>query len=333
VLPENTDNKNIIAKELGLEGLNQFSLREFISGTFKSYSWVEIESRLAVGTDSTTPDLSPDMAAFPKPWLFVRILSATLLAYFIFLLVLNIYQQEAMSAIPALIFTGCFAVPFSVLTLFFEINTPRNVSFFQVVKLLVIGGAFSFLFSFIMFDFFPLYKIYGASAAGFIEELAKIFAVVFICRKFIDSRYSYTLNGLLCGAAVGTGFAAFESAGYALVAGLEYNSFAALNMSIWLRGFLAPFMHITWTAIAAGGYWLSFRDNKNFLKAFISVRFLAIFAVSIIMHFIWNIDISGSELVSNLRFIIIGLVSWVVCFMMAATGYKEIKNLIGTNAD
>ncbi len=318
--------KSVLARELELEGLHQFSLREFLSETFKSYSWSDIENRLVIGSESTTPHLSLGMAQFPKPWLFVRIFSATLLAYFIFLLVLNIYQQVAMIAIPALIFTGCFAVPFAVLTLFYEINTPRNISIFQVIKLLVIGGAFSFLFSFILFDAFPLYKVYGASAAGLIEELAKIFAVVFMGRLFIKGRHPYILNGLLYGAAVGTGFAAFESAGYALAAGLEYNSFLALNLSIWLRGFLAPFMHITWTAIAGAAFWMSFKECQSFWNAFIKARFLALFVISIALHFLWNIDLDDLGIISNIRFIVIGVISWVICFMLAATGFKEIRH-------
>jgi RsiW-degrading membrane proteinase PrsW (M82 family) len=317
-----TTQQSILARELDLEGLHHFSLREFVSETFKSCSWNEIEDRLAVGTDFTTPKLSMGMAQFPRPWLFVRIL---------FLLVLSIYQEVAMNAIPALIFTGCFAVPFAVLTLFFEINTPRNVSIFQVIKLLIIGGAFSFLLSFILFDLFPLYKVYGASAAGLIEELAKIFAAVFMGRNFIKTRHSHSINGLLYGAAIGTGFAAFESAGYALVAGLDNNSFAALNTSIWMRGFLAPFMHITWTAIAAGAYWLAFKRCGSFWKSFIQVRFLALFVISIMLHFLWNFDLGDSELISNLRFLAIGLVSWIICFMLAATGYKEIKETCAAN--
>jgi RsiW-degrading membrane proteinase PrsW (M82 family) len=327
-----TTQQSILARELDLEGLHHFSLREFVSETFKSYSWSEIETRLAVGTEFTTPKLSMGMAQFPRPWLFVRILSATLLAYFIFLLVLNIYQEVAINAIPALIFTGCFAVPFAVLTLFFEINTPRNISIFQIIKLLIIGGAFSFLLSFLLFDLFPLYKVYGASAAGLIEELAKIFAAVFMGRNFIKSHHSHSINGLLYGAAIGTGFAAFESAGYALVAGLDNNSFAALNASIWMRGFLAPFMHITWTAIATGAYWLAFRGCGSFWKSFIQVRFLALFVISIMLHFLWNFDLGDSELIGILRFLAIGLVSWIICFMLAATGYKEIKQTCAANA-
>ena len=38
---------------------------------------------------------------------------------------------------------GSFVVPFSVVVLFFELNTPRNVSVYQVGKMLLLGGALS----------------------------------------------------------------------------------------------------------------------------------------------------------------------------------------------
>jgi RsiW-degrading membrane proteinase PrsW (M82 family) len=322
----------IIARELELEGLHHFSLKTFLSETFRSCTWAEIEEHLSVGTRQTTPPLSGEMSYFPKPWLFVRILAATLLAYFVFLLALNNYQETAIMAIPALIFCGCFAVPFAVLTLFFEMNTPCNVSSFQVIKVLVMGGAISFLMTFILFDYFPLEIIYGASSAGILEELAKVCTVVFLARNFIGTRHTYVLNGLLYGAAVGTGFAAFESAGYSLVAGLETNSFASLNHNIWLRGFLSPFMHITWTAIASAAYWLSFKQCKSFLKAFCKVRFLSLFVISILLHFTWNFDIGDNAFLNVLKFVAIGITSWTICFMLVATGFKEIRELSKANS-
>ena len=49
--------------------------------------------------------------------------------------------------------------------------------------------------------------------AGIVEEVAKLLTVVVIMRNV---RYKYILNGILFGATVGAGFAAFETAGYAL---------------------------------------------------------------------------------------------------------------------
>jgi RsiW-degrading membrane proteinase PrsW (M82 family) len=51
-------------------------------------------------------------------------------------------------------------------------------------------------------------------SAGIIEigKTAALFLVIYKYKK----KYRWTLNRLLFGAAVGTGFSAFESAGYAL---------------------------------------------------------------------------------------------------------------------
>ena len=45
--------------------------------------------------------------------------------------------------------------------------------------------------------------------AGVVEEVAKLLTVVVVMRS---TRYKYILNGILFGATVGAGFAAFETA-------------------------------------------------------------------------------------------------------------------------
>src|SRR5258708_15844184 len=83
----------------------------------------------------------------------------------------------------------------------------------------------------------------GASSAGIIEELGKLAALILIAR---GPRYKYILNGLLFGAAVGAGFAAFESAGYAFPAILSHGSRAILQ-NLFLRVLLSPRMHLACT--------------------------------------------------------------------------------------
>jgi len=81
--------------------------------------------------------------------------------------------------------------------------------------------------------------------------------------------FKYRLNALLVGAAVGVGFSAFESAGYAFDTFL-FESPAKFSetvshdavLNIHVRGILAPFTHIAWTAIAAAAYWYS----KNYME-------------------------------------------------------------------
>ena len=62
-------------------------------------------------------------------------------------------------------------------------------------------------------------------------------------------------EGMILGATVGAGFAAFESSGYALKAFLEnVDDHGVLNIvgTEAIRAISAPFGHIMWTAILGG---------------------------------------------------------------------------------
>ena len=80
-MADNNFKNDVVSGQLGLEALTKFSLKEFLSGTFAPHSWGEFESRLSVGSPTTTPALDISMAEFPKPWMFVRIMLGTLLGY------------------------------------------------------------------------------------------------------------------------------------------------------------------------------------------------------------------------------------------------------------
>jgi RsiW-degrading membrane proteinase PrsW (M82 family) len=326
----NSESKDLIAEQLDLDHNYSFSVKDFLSQTLVSHSWEEFETKLSVGTAQTTPALHAAMTVFPKPWVFVQVLTGSLLTYLLLLALLSHYQLSAINLIPALIFTGCFAVPIAVLTLFFEMNTTENVSVVFVSKLVLVGGALSFLLTFALFDYFPiLEKLYGAASAGFIEEIAKFAAVLILGRKLIKSRHPFILNGILYGAAVGTGFAGFESAGYALRAGLESNSFKELNDLIIMRGMLSPFMHITWTAIAAGAFWMVYAKTQDVFKSIFSGKFLSFLAISVGIHFLWNFPLietlSLPETFSYIKLFLLGILSWMIVFRLAFTGFQEIR--------
>ncbi|MFF7362256.1 PrsW family glutamic-type intramembrane protease [Streptomyces sp. NPDC008125] len=87
---------------------------------------------------------------------------------------------------------------------------------------------------------------------GLIEEAVKVGALMFVLRRHhsVHGRRA----GLVLGATVGFGFAAFESAGYAFDAAvtLEGINLRALLETEVLRGAPSPFGHGLWTAIVGG---------------------------------------------------------------------------------
>jgi len=87
----------------------------------------------------------------------------------------------------------------------------------------------------------------SALGVGLIEEGCKIVAVMIIARHM---RHTESIDGLLLGGAVGMGFAALESTGYAFTAFVaSHGQVTASIISTVIRGLLAPFGHGVWTAI------------------------------------------------------------------------------------
>lgn len=311
---------NLITSKLGLEKIEPFSLANFFSEVFKKHPKGEIENLFTVGSEITTPNLNANMALMPNPWIFFRIFTGAILVYFLFLLSWGEFRN--VNVIPGLIITGSFAVPLSVLILFYELNTPKNVSIVRLIQLIFFGGTLSILLSLVLFEVTPLLGVFGASAAGFVEEVGKLAAVIIALNYASPDRYKYRLNGLLFGASVGAGFAAFESAGYALRIGLE-DADAMLN-NITLRGAMSPFAHIAWTAIASSAFWISRGRHNTIIDTLFSKDFLILFSAPVALHFIWNLPFTGPFL---LKFWILGIIAWVIIFSLIQSGLREIATI------
>ncbi|MFN8521740.1 MAG: PrsW family glutamic-type intramembrane protease [Chloroflexota bacterium] len=118
--------------------------------------------------------------------------------------------------------------------------------------------------------------------AGLIEEFVKLVGLVLVARGL--PRY-VTRDGVVLGAAVGFGFAALESSGYALSALIVREgrtivfSLGNLVSTELLRGILAPVGHGLWTAILGGTLFSSARSGHlraswSLVRAFILVTVL-----------------------------------------------------------
>lgn len=322
--PQDSENQNFASKMTdrvtdwaGVERLEGFNLGELFSEAFKRHTSEEVEEIFTVGTRSTTPLIQQVETGWPRPWIFLRTFLGAAFIYFIFLQAWNEYYNEKL--IPGLVMVGSFAVPLSVLIFFFEMNARKNVSLYQVIRLLFLGGIVSITISLIFFDITEKVELnwLGASLAGLVEEPGKLLALAIVINV---RRYHYTLNGLLFGAAVGMGFAAFESAGYALVAGVDENS-DAMTDSIMLRGLLAPFGHIVWTAMCGAALWKVKGLRPFSFEMLKDPRFYRVFLTAVVLHMIWN---SPIELPFNLKYLAVGAVAWVIVFSLIQSGLKQI---------
>jgi RsiW-degrading membrane proteinase PrsW (M82 family) len=176
------------------------------------------------------------------------------------------------------------------------------------------------LVAFLLNSFLP----FGLAGAGPVEETVKFLGVVWLLRR---RKYVSIMDGILFGAAAGMGFAASENLSYffstystygiaaaanALQAG-AIHSFAQLQYAFnhaglsgllnvfFLRSFLGPWMHGSWTAIIAGVAWREASGGK----IRIDLKLIGTALLVMAMHSLWDLS---TGVVSDLLFVVILIV-------------------------
>lgn len=311
-----------LSNAAGIEMPAEWSARDMFGDVAKSHPDEEVEAYFTVGTAATTPSLLDISSAWPRPWVFVRVFVLTLALYFGFGFAWNEFNN--VNLIPGLIMIGSVAVPLSLLIFFFEVNVPRNISLYQVIKLLLTGGLVSIIISLFFFEWTEgVSNWMGAASAGVIEETGKALTLLLVVSK---PRFRWTLNGLLLGATVGTGFAVFESAGYALRAALGDGGIAAMRDTILQRGILSVLGgHVLWTGLVGAALW-RVRDDQPFDRRMLfDARFLRVVGVCMVMHMLWNSRLSVPVFGVYGKYVILGVAAWSLVLGMIQSGLKQVR--------
>jgi len=315
---------NKISDVAGLEKIEGFSPADMFSEIWRKRTDEEMEQYFAAGTPTSTPPLGAVDTSWPKPWLFLKtfILAAIIYAGFVF--AYNTFNNVLV--LPGLLTIGAFVIPFSLLIFFFEMNVLRNVPLYQVLKMVFLGGILSVLLSLLLYQWTKMDTWMGAAGVGIIEESGKAAALLLVINKL---KYRWTLNGLLFGAAIGAGFAAFESAGYAYSIGVDMGDTAMLH-SITVRGVLSICGgHVLWAALVGGALWRIRGEEKFRWEMLKDARFLRVFGLCAGMHAIWDAPFS---LPLNLKYIALGFVAWVALLSLIQSGLRQIRSAQATGA-
>lgn len=299
-------------------------LRKLFGQILKSHTKEEAETIFACGTPGATPKLTSAEAAWPQPWLWSRVLAGLGIAFLMLMLCCEMFNN--INALPGTIILGSFMVPVAVLVFFFELNTPKNISFYNVLKIFLVGGCASLLVAIALFS---LLKDTGmpfleAIITGVVEEVAKAGIVAYFIFREKDAKY--TVNGLLIGAAVGAGFAAFESAGYALRFFLEGN-FGVMMEVIFLRAALAIGGHVVWAPMAGYAMMLAKGDEPLNMKVFTKAAFWKIFVLPIVMHAIWDMPILTTVETPVVQ-IFLCVAAWVVIFVLIGNCLTQLAEQV-----
>jgi RsiW-degrading membrane proteinase PrsW (M82 family) len=180
--------------------------------------------------------------------------------------------------VPTLVLLGSFLVPVTFVTWAFERRGTGAVTPALLLNTFLAGGVLGVLAASLLEAYLLRPSWWLFLAVGLIEEAVKLAALAFLTRRL---SVKSVRDGLVLGASVGLGFAAFETAGYAFTAlftvqGLSLTDVVQTEL---LRSLIAPVGHGLWTAILGGVLFAAsarehFRITRRLVLAYLGVSLL-----------------------------------------------------------
>lgn len=291
-------------------------VKDIFSDVFRRHTREENARLFLAGTALTTPDEASMLAKWVKPYMFARIFIAGL-----GLMIVSMLLNNALT-LPFIFTIGSYLVPVTVMFFIWEMNIPRNIAFASVLAIFLAGGVESLVFTTLLSLFsFGTEASARALSVGMIEEAAKLLAVMLWMRR---GDKKYILSGMLVGAAVGAGFAAVESTGYAVIGGDWSIS------TMILRGLMAPGGHVTYAAITGGALAWAQGSEKLSLNHLKSPKLLGGYLFSALTHAFYDYCC----FTGNLLFMLVGVVPVVGAYFLLKTGLNQVVDAaMGKNDD
>jgi protease PrsW len=186
--------------------------------------------------------------------------------------------------VPTVIIVGSFMVPATVAAFALSREREGYLTTEEVLLGFLAAGTLGVIAT-------ALLEVYLLPAArgtfigvGLIEELGKGAVLLAVAHQV---HHREPRDGMVLGAVVGAGFAAFESSGYALKAMVDNIDERPLINIVEIEAFravLAPFGHITWTALLGGALFASSRGGRFHLTARLAGTLVGVVA----LHAVWD---------------------------------------------
>lgn len=325
----------------------KMSLGDIFSEVMERHSPEDTAKVLSAGTAVTTPPEAEMLSTWQKPFLFARFFLGYGLMLVLCYVLGSLLGHEAgyyllLVGIP-------FLVPITLLLLVWEMNVPRNISLYDVIIIVGLGGILS-LIATVILGYYS--ETSTAVWAGLIEEPAKLLVIYIVLNK---KNYKYAINGVLVGAAVGTGFAVMESLYYVMhymfqgVAlalaycaddrmsaaealesmGFIWNMSMQYGLNVALtRAVTAISGHGVFAALYGGALVKAKGEEKISVTHLLRLEFLAYFGVSILLHAMHNygLDLGLPALLDGLlpcEYIIIAAVAIALLVNALRIGVDE----------
>ncbi len=324
-----------------------FKWGEIFSEVFSSHTQEQKERILVSGCKAYMPKESNMLKEWTKPWMFARFGLVGIIFCALIIWVTNVVGTYATMAMQVVV--PAFIMPVTILVFFWEMNIPRNISIIDTMKYMFFAGCVSILLTIIIRNIiFRGENVDAWVGAPIPEEIAKFLLVYFIVKQ---KDCKYILNGLLIGCAVGAGFAAIESAGYAFTVfsetfiatgdytvAIEYMS--KVNV---LRGVIAICGHTAW-APTYGAALVAAKKHKPLNLAHVGDKLVLItLLVAILLHTAFNYDytilmarFADVKIAQSIfifweiyygKFIVLGLIVWAVIFKLMRMGLVQVIDI------
>ena len=196
------------------------------------------------------------MPGVVRRWAWVAVFAVGLAMYVAVLATLDGTRNP--NYLPSLILLGSVLIPVTFLTFVSGRRGQWQLPALTLGSAALLGGVVGIVSAgAIEYNTIRHLGVLPALGIGLIEETAKLIVPVAMLVWFAArGRAIRPADGLVVGVAVGMGFAALETMGYAFTALIASNgNLGAVETTLLLRGLLSPAGHMAWTALVCGSLW------------------------------------------------------------------------------
>jgi protease PrsW len=186
--------------------------------------------------------------------------------------------------VPTVIVVGSFLIPVDMAAFALSRRREGYLTTEEVVLGFFAAGTLAVITSALLETYLLPATAGTFIAVGLIEEIGKGAVLLAVAHQI---HHRAPRDGMVLGAVVGAGFAAFESAGYALqtmLTHLDEDTVINILETEAFRAVLAPFGHITWTALLGGALFASSRGGRFHVTR----RLVLTFAGVVTLHALWD---------------------------------------------
>jgi RsiW-degrading membrane proteinase PrsW (M82 family) len=185
--------------------------------------------------------------------------------------------------VPTLVLVGSFLVPVTFVAWAFERRETGELTPGLILNTFIAGGVIGVLAASVLESYLLRPSWWLFLGVGLIEEAVKLAALAFLTRHL---HHKAVRDGIVLGASVGFGFAAFETASYAFTALFTAHGLSVSDLVVTevVRSVISPFGHGLWTAIL-GGVLFSSSTREHFT---ITGRLILAYLGVSLLHAFWD---------------------------------------------